>query len=270
MRIHKTLFIFGLGLIFLLGTPGKTKAGIIVLNGLTHLHDVQPGETYKGVIKVQNTAQKDQAVRLYLRDYFFRHTGETFYEEPGKQSRSNASWIELSPEYLVLQPKEKASIAYQITVPENAPQVGTYWSVIMVEGENPVDENSLGKGINVQTKVRYAIQISTTLPGAGKRNLTFYDAKLVKEKDDFFLLVDLENKGDFLFKPEVSVELFDENGSTVGTFTAEKKKIYPETSARFQIMLEEVKPGNYQALILADGGGEDVFGINLELEIEDD
>lgn len=248
----------------------ELKAGIVVVNGLTHQFDIIPGEVYRGAIEIQNTGNSDQPVKLYLRDYFFNKNGESFYEAPGSRERSNASWIEVSPSYLVLKPKEKTMVTYEIKVPSGTTLTGTYWSVIMVEEESPVNANAGAKGLTIQTQLRYAVQVATTAGNSGNRHLNFFKIEPVKEAGMQLLAVELENKGDFLFKPVISVELFDEQGNAAGIFSSARKKLYPATSSRFLIDLKGIPPGVYQSLVVADCGEEDVFGINVQLAIEDE
>ncbi|MCD6354030.1 MAG: hypothetical protein J7L95_00630, partial [Prolixibacteraceae bacterium] len=61
-------------LLLVLCTCSFSLAGIIVLNGLTHENVAQPGEKYRGTIQIQNTAEKEKSVRVYLRDYRFSYT----------------------------------------------------------------------------------------------------------------------------------------------------------------------------------------------------
>ncbi len=268
---HVRFLITGLFFTFsFLFLSNPVKASIVVVNGLSHLYEVVPGETYRGVIEIQNTKDTDQAVKLYQRDYHFVYTGESYYEEPGTIERSNAKWIDVSPSYLVLKPKEKKLIAYEIKVPSMIPLTGTFWSVIMVETEAPIDTDKLQSGLTIQTQLRYAIQIATTLGKTGERNLTFNNANVVKEDGQRMLAVDIENKGDFLFKPDVNVELYDQEGNPVGVLKTTRKKLYPKTSARFLFEMKDIPAGTYQALILADCGESDVFGINLTVEVTDD
>lgn len=267
---HSNILLHGKLLIVFLLFPFMSNAGIVILNGLTHQHDVAPGQTYRGEIEIQNTVDTEQAVRLYQRDYTFNYTGEAFYNEPGSLDRSNSDWIDLSPTYLILKPKEKRLISYEVKTPSDNSLVGTYWSVIMVEGEAPVDTSSLQNGLSIQTQLRYAIQMVTTFNAPGERNLTFFDVNMVNEEGERMLMIDIENKGEFLFRPDVSVELFNENGQSQGVFIASQKRLYPDTSARFFVNVDDIGTGNYQSLLLADCGGEDIFGINIDLEITDD
>ncbi len=245
----------------------NSYASVVVTNGLTHLHKVNSGDVVIGKINIQNTKDSEQAVKVYQRDYLFFHTGEAHYNEPGSHTRSNANWMDISPTYLTLGPNEKATILYEIKVPENVPLDGTFWSVIMVEGVKPVRENALAMGVSINSLVRYAIQIVSNIGETGERNLEFLQADLNNTSTGPSLQVAIKNVGERLLIPELSVELFDESGESKGVFTAEKKKLYPLTSSNFMVDLKGIEPGNYQAVILADCSEEDVFGVNLELKI---
>lgn len=261
----------GIILYFLLFTyPLDSSASIVILNGLTHEMIVKPGETYRGTIEIQNTKEAAQSVKIYLRDYSFNYSGEAFYDEPGTLPRSNTGWILFSPSYMILSSKETVSVSFEVTVPAGETLVGTYWSAIMVEGEAPVEDSKLAGGFTIQTQIRYAVQISTTVEAAGERNLTFLEVHPFKEGNNWVLAVDIENRGDYLIKPDVSVELYNAHGTLVGSFIATRRKLYPKTSTRFILELQDITTGAYQTLVLADGGGEDVFGINLELDLRDD
>ncbi|HEX9934444.1 MAG TPA: hypothetical protein VGB38_04540, partial [bacterium] len=78
----------------------------------------------------------------------------------------------------------------------------------------------------------------------------------------------LENTGQRMLRPKAWVQLWNENGDEVGKFEGNEMRTYPGTSVRHKIELKKVKPGNYKALLVADCGGEDVFGMNLNLQIQ--
>ncbi len=260
-----------LTILFLLFFVSNMNAGIVVKNGLSHLHNVSLGKVYKGSIVIQNTSGIKQSVKVYQKDYQFLHTGEAFYEEPGSHNRSNASWIDLSASLLTLQPKEEIVVGYEIAVPEYHNLPGTSWSVIMLEGVKDVDPGQFRAGLKINTVVRYAIQISTTIEETGKSELEFLKVDLNKsELGSSQLEVDIKNVGERLLIPIIMLELFNDSGESVGSFRAEKLKTYPGTSVKYFVDLAEVEAGNYQAVLLADCGEEDVFGVNISLDISND
>lgn len=243
---------------------------IVVINGLTHIHQTNEGEIVKGVIEVQNNGFETKAVRVYQKDYLFSHEGEVFYNSPGSNLRSNAKWIDFSPSYLELAPQQKTVINYQITIPEGEQLSGSYWSVLMVEGILPIAPDLPKNGLNISTIMRYAIQVATNIGETGTNSLDFIEAKLDKIDGNPVGSIAVINNGERLLIPAVSIELFNEEGVSVGIKKATKKKIYPGTSTRFILDLDDLPKGNYQAVVLADCSEADVFGLNLSLSLGDD
>ena len=139
----------------------------------------------------------------------------------------------------------------------------------MVEGINDIDTSKLSRGVNIQTVIRYAIQIITNVNNSGKRKLEFLAADLVKEDSVRYLQVDLINSGERYLRPVLKLELFDDSGTSVGVFNSEPRKTYPGTSVRIKVYIKNVPQGTYQALLVADPGEDEVFGVNLTLEIKD-
>ncbi|MFK7933366.1 MAG: hypothetical protein AB8G22_07640 [Saprospiraceae bacterium] len=265
MKHNQVLF----ALLFCLLTTFSAQAGVVILNGLSHIHQVNLGENYRGSIQIRNSGNADQDVKLYLRDYRFHHNGDAFYDEPNYHERSNTDWITLTPTLVTLKPYEERTIFYEINVPAEVKLDGTFWSVIMVEGIKDLGKTASG-GVSINTQVRYAVQVATNMGETGTRELEFIGAEIKKLPDATKrLFVNVENKGERLLQPTMQVEIFDEGGNSVGQFTADRRKVYPETSTRFFVNLPQLPIGKYQALLLADCSDEDVFGINVELSVDE-
>lgn len=253
-------------LVILLLFSTNISASVEVLGSLKHTLKGNPGDIIKGEIKIQNNDTTPQEVRIYQTDLLYNLDENTFYDEPESHKRSNAKWIQFSPKTVVLKAKEVRSIQYEITIPSVDSIKGTYWSVLMVEGVAPIDPNKTGD-MSIRTVTRYAVQMITEMNNKGTGVLKFLEPTLVKDLDKkLFLAVDLTNTGDHYISPEVSVELFDEQGESIGILTAPKKGLFPTTSARFKINLDGVPSGKtYKAMIVAAGLDEDVFGLEYTL-----
>lgn len=242
-------------------------ASVEVLGSLKHVLTGKPGEVIKGEIKIQNNDSTEQEVRIYQTDLMYNLNDNTFYDDPGSNPKSNAGWISYSPKTVVLKGHEVRSVQYEINIPANDTLRGTYWSVLMIEGVVPIDPNQTSN-LNIRTVTRYAVQMVTELNDKGKGSLKFLEPSLVQDETSkkVYLAVDLNNDGDHYISPDVSLELFDDKGESVGTLTAAKKGIYPGTSTRFKINLEGVPSGKtYKAMIIAAGKEEDVFGLEYTL-----
>jgi hypothetical protein len=265
-----------IGIVFLvlfscLRIPCKAEAKVVIVGGLTHERTVKVGETYRGVIFVRNTDEEAQEAKLYQTDYQFFFDGRSIYDDPGNTPRSNADWIVFSPKRLTIPPQEEVAVNYTIKVPDDKSLVGTYWSMLMVEGisKGSLEASVLGKGaLGIRQVVRYGIQMVTHIGGSGLGKLEFLDIKLLKEGDRKLLKIDIENIGERWLKPLLWVELYTQQGILVGRFEGGRLRIYPGTSVRYEVDLSEVLKGEYKALVVADCSGDDLFGASYTLKFE--
>lgn len=256
----------------LVGLIPTADAQISVLGELSHEHAAGPGETYEGEIIVLNKGEKVQEVKLYQTDYLFFCNGGNLYGEPGKTSRSNALWISFHPKRFMVAPKQQEVVRYTVKVPEKDGMAGTYWSMIMVEPITPDSpESSMAKkedlSIGVRQVFRYGIQIATHIQETGERMLKFLDARLVTEEGKKILRVDVENVGERYLRPLLSVELYTNKGVCIGKFEGGQLRTYPGTSVRFKTDLGSPASDIYKALVVADCGGDDIFGATYNLII---
>ncbi|WP_320110757.1 hypothetical protein [Draconibacterium orientale] len=246
----------------------STTAGIVVLNGLTHEKQVLPGETYRGTIQIQNAGSSAESVRVYLRDYWYSFSGESRYDDGGTLARSNSGWISYNPEVLTLDSAEVATIEFEVKVPANDTLQGTYWSVIMVEGINEPDPAKAQQGVTVNTAIRYAIQVISNVGTEAASDLQFLGMELKKQEDENVLNIAIENTGECILRPEVSLELFDESGNSTAVIKSDSRRVLPGTSVLSSLVLKNVGVGKYNGVLIADCGEERLYGTNFSLEIE--
>ncbi len=249
------------------------EAGVSVKGKLTHIKDAKVAEPYTGVVTVINTSEEPAAVRVYQTDYLFFCDGRKLYGEPGEIPRSNVSWMTFSPKQFTVPPKGTSQVNYTISVPDNGTLVGTYWSMLMVEGISDdlseVADPEKGKvKLGIKAVMRYAVQIITNIGDTGTRKLKFLDTKVLREEGKRVLQLDVENIGERWLRPLLWTELYDEKGSYVGRFEDRRLRIYPGTSVRFAVDLSQVPEGKYKALVVADSIGEDLFGVTYALELK--
>ena len=248
------------------------SAGISVIGGLTREKTVKPGEKVEGIILLKNSGEGLSEVKVYKTDYLFSADGKNIYGEPGSIPRSNSRWITLSPNRLTLNPGETVSVHYTVQVPDIPDMTGTYWSMIMVEPipeTSPLIRGEKGKArVGVQTIIRYGIQIVTDMSNTGTRKVRFLDKKLISEKGNRILQIDIENTGERWLSPLVWIELYNIEGINLGRFESGRMRVYPGCSVRHKVDLTNVPKGMYKSLVIADNGDEYIFGAQYDLEIK--
>jgi len=249
-----------LAVLLLLAMVQPGEAGVAVIGGLSREKTVEPGKTYKGVMFICNPGDKPQDVKVYQTDYLFFCDGTNLYGEPGKDPRSNADWISFSPPRLTIPPGQTVPVNYVIQTPADESLKGTYWSMIMVEGVSEVSPPTLESEqdtvkVGIRNVIRYGVQIVTHIGNTGSVQLEFLATKLLRQNGKRLLRVE---------------ELYDQDGRYVGRFEGLRVRTFPGTSVRGKIDLTSVPEGTYQALLVADGGADAIFGVTYTLKLEEE
>lgn len=258
-----------LALAMLLAYAGVSYASIVVTNGLTHSFDITPSGSQKGYIMLQNVGDEAQRVVVYKNELEVDCSPEGLsVKESSDHERSNSSWIDLGMEERILAPGEKYSMVYEVKAPDK-PLAGSYWSLIMVEVKKPIDTAAVKSGMRVSSNIRYAIQIVTNLYTDVTTDVQFKAVDYVESAQGKALRVKLSNVGERLVNPKLKLEVYNENGEVVFTKTAESKKLYPKQCRDFDVLIEGVSSGKYQAVLIADCGESDLFGMTINLDVSE-
>lgn len=257
-------------LMALAAIPGWTQ---VAVNGsLAREYVVQPGGTYEGTVELKNLRDTPQEVKIYQTDYMTYADGRSQFGDPGLLPRSNARWITFSPAQLTLPPREEAVVRYTMQVPDDAALTGSYWSTLMIEPipEGSAESNIVGPGqigVSIFQVIRYAMLIVAQVGRTGTVQALFSDMQLTMDGDGRVLLADVVNTGEQWYIGRLWIELYDMNGKLVGKFEGGERRLFPGSGARFSAPLTGVQDANYQALVVLDCGGDNVFGANVSIRV---
>lgn len=258
-------------LFLILFYPITVQANVIILNGLTHVHTSEKGKEVRGEIVLQNLNKVNaQRVSIYLQDIVQSCDGETLYSNSGSHPRSLGNWITFNTSEKVLSPNEKFVITYVINIPEeiNVENVdfGSFWSALMIDVDKPISEDNQ-YGVQINSKIRYGVQIIANVGDRVNSEIQFENVEIVKKSTDIYSVnATVRNNGLYLVQPTLILELFDKNGESIKKVEALFKKVYPMNCKGFEIVLENVPAGDYDAVIVADYGG-DIYGTNISISI---
>ncbi|MDZ7877119.1 MAG: hypothetical protein U5L45_05590 [Saprospiraceae bacterium] len=260
MKKYSILFI-------LLILSSHLSAAIQVLNGLTHMHPTAAGGQISGKILLKNESAKEARILIYKQDLIANCGNAIAYTTINTHNRSLGNWLQTNIDEKILLPHEEYTLFYTINVPKDSIEKGTYWSVLMIEGADPIKEENTN-GMQVNSKVRYAIQVLADVGGFESPKLTFEDVKYeAKEKNNKTLKVRVKNDGLCSAKTKVSIEIFSDKGLKIKGYEAVQKRIYPNLCNEFELLLDDMPQGKYEGVLVADNG-KDIFGSNITIDIE--
>lgn len=260
--------------LLLFATPAPA-AEISVIGSLVREARLQPGEGVEGVILVRNNDDVPREILVHQADYRFFADGSNLITEPGSQARSNADWIQFSPDQLLVPPRETASVYWSMQAPADPDLDGTWWSLLLVEalplrveGEGPEP----GRGVQIRTVVRYGIEMISDLSGDSSgdssSDLSFDLVELKRSQGRTTLELSIANRGEQQLSPRVWIDLFDATGASAGRVQASRvSRLLPGCSARYLLDLSALPPAGYTGLAIADAGEDRVFGADYTLDL---
>lgn len=251
---------------------GYLQASIVILNGLTHTYKVEGGQVYKGKIEMENTGNSLQNVKIFMQDYSYKADGTISYIKPHTNEKTNADWIKLNTNLITLKAKEKTEVYYEITVPHQVADSGSYWSVIIVEPVEDIKPSDSKGGVNISSIIRYAIQIITDYDSENaKPDLKFESIRIDKEEGKRSLKIAIANIGKLYCKSTATVEVYSrKTGQKAGIFSSQAMSLLPSTSKSFFIDISKLPPDKYNAVVIATDENENAFAINVELDVKND
>jgi len=253
-------------------SPADTTS-VHLASPLRQVVTVALGGSYEGEIVMVNGSDQATTVQVFQVDFLPSEAG-VGYPEPGSLPRSNARWLEVGSGDVQIPAGEQVVVPYSIKVPNNPNLAGSYWSMILLTPSDAesVQETQEGRvQTSVRTQFRYGVSVVTNLGDSGESQMSFDNPKFERPQGGAaaHLQISLKNTGEQLLNPNLSLELYDKSGAQVDRLEAQAERIFPGTSVRQDFELGSLSPGEYTAVVIADAGGEDVFGTRYTLNVGD-
>lgn len=248
--------------------------GLEVDGKLHTVLELLPGASFQGVISVRNSNEEIEEIEITQSDYFFQADGRVSFGKKGSDPRSNAGWIMVEPDHLVLQPGSRATVKFRIEVPGDTDLKGTYWSLInfdhkIIEETLTEDERQANgrTGMSVDPVLGYAYQVITNIGREGEVTMDMQNPTLLKTDAGYFFQVDLHCTGERMINVAPWIEVFNTGGEKVANTRGQENTILPGCSSRIGFEMGKMKKGNYKLLLIVDCGADKVFGGQYEVEI---
>lgn len=240
---------------------------VVILNGLTHQYTGSEGSIITGKIKLKNDGATDERVLAYKQDLIFPCDQSDFFSNTITHERTLKNWLTTGVDDKVLSAGEEYDLSYTINVPKVVSQKGTYWVVIMIEPGNPISSTQK-TGFNIDSKVRYAVQILVDLGAFESPQMTFEDIELKKtEVASKLISIQLKNNGLFAVRTKIQLEIYDSDSKKIKTIEAKPRRVFPQKCNHFEIEVSDLPKGSYDGIIVADNGKK-LVGSNITIDIE--
>jgi len=215
----------------LIAAPTSLRAQVLLVTSPLAEKESAKGETYAARIVITNPTAFPQSVRVYQTD-----TGGT--------TRSNAKWVTLQAQKIVVPARAEATVPYTVRVPQDDSLRGTYWSQIVLEGP----------------RTATGVQVVTHLGATGTRTISI--EKPVAGHDSTgsaTLEFDVIVTGERAVRPMFSAELYDSAGVLRAKAAQTRGLVPPGATIRQRFDFARLPAGTYKVMVFTDTGAEHVF-----------
>ena len=262
-------------LLLMFVVSGAAAANIAVPGALTHVADVQPGETASGSVSVINATNEVQRVAVRIVDRI--PAPQRQFVEAGSLDRSAALMIVPETREIVLAPQERREIAFDIVAPPgDAIAPGSYWATLLLEPENDLagdddEEDRDGASIVSRMRIAYGIIVHVNDPPFGA--ISIDDVRMGEPaagspSNGSLLQAAFSVEGQRVVDADAQLQVFDrETGVQVVASQPQRLRLYPGYPDVAAFELGELPPGSYEVLVVAENERDDLFAVRLDLDV---
>jgi hypothetical protein len=276
MKISRPSIAVPLVLFFVFFFSAPSLAGYTIVP-MQFTLNAEPGKSVTQTMKAENMGEEEISVRVSTNDFIKGPNGEERQVKAGTVKRGCGGWIRISPQKLVLAPRETKTINFTMTVPVDAK--GTYWGNILVsQVSKPTLSKTVKKGkttFQIFALQDMLIRVLEKVPGTEFKAGAIIDISLENLKSGGRATVEVvfENQCSSLLKCNGEVEIRDDNGETVRKIPLEYGHspftVYPEGKRNVYAPIKKKLPaGDYIILAIIDYGGEDLVAGQMEYEVK--
>ncbi|SDD32763.1 COG1470 family protein [Niabella drilacis] len=210
-------------------------------------------------IRVSNTDSGVLILNAALRDWYRDSLGNKIYSGPGSLSTSNANWIRIDPQQLILQPGETKEVTVSLQVPESAkPVTNSMLFLTQVNERKPVKGiDRSGRKVDILIRVEIGIQLYNTIPGINKKDLAFIalQDRGLNTDTTRCLAATIQNTGDIATDATLRFELTEKTSGNNIKLPPRVISMLPGASQVVFINFPaQLQQGKYQATVILDGG----------------
>lgn len=227
-----------------------TNAFAVVVSPVIIEHELSPGMSASGKIRVSNTTDED--AKYYIGAQRFLPVGEEGrqeYIENKDDVMSFYRWFSFDQGVVIIPPKSTIEVSYTISAPLDAEPGGHYGAVFLSLDPPDLEKETSGSKISPKTGVLFLVKISGDVIEQANIESFTVNEKVISHLPTFFNLR-IHNTGNIHFRPKGTIEVRNMWGSVVARVPAN-----PRNSAVLPNSIRRINTWWTKSETLASGEG---------------
>ena len=242
----------------------------------THLQfHVDQGEMQSQTVFIANNSDEKQTFRANYQDFELSTDGESTFLEAGLSEHSLAGNLSITPEVFEVGPWETTEVQLTVSVPTDDESPESAWGVVMIEQEDPVNQNMVEeKGPHSEKTLTsayaYGIWLYQNPPEAEDTRIDITNFIVGNKARNKGVFLKLKNKSDAVSICNAYVEITNLATGELIMIEGKQYTLLPGSRRTLLFELEETLPkGSYSAVGVIDyNNHEELVATELEFKID--
>ncbi|MDR0463265.1 MAG: DUF916 domain-containing protein [Pseudomonadales bacterium] len=221
---------------------------------------LQPGQTTQVALEVRNPSDEAITIQSFARDFIIGDDGETPLpvENVDISNRwSLASWLTITPNAAVIEPRQSVSIVVTISVPEDAMAGGRYAMVLHRPALSESGGATTGSQVSAQVGSLFYVIVEGDI--TEDAFITDFEFTRFSETGPVDFSFNFQNESSTHIRPEITITIKNIFGQVREEIVLEQRNIFPGTGRSYEGVWENRWGfGPYRAEITASYGRQTV------------
>jgi len=256
-------------------SKSKSTRGISVSPAHFNLN-LNPGDTKTYKITVNNATNYKKQFQVNVYDFNMNGRGKSNFLPAGEGKYSLAKWLNISPTFIELKPRERKEVAFTVTVPTSDDGFKSAWSIIMLEEQKPrlkINEpNKKGNTIalGIVPTFAFGVFVYQNPPNVLTNKIEITNFSFKNTETQKTIYIEAQNQGDGIAYCTSYIDLTNLDTGRQTRLKVKRFTIMPDLIRDFMFELPPKMPsGKYLAVGVLDyGSAEEIQAAKLEFEIK--
>ncbi len=234
--------------------------------------NIAPGESQSKIVTVKNHGNKKETITLRMLDFLIQRQGRMEILPAGSTRNSIASWINLNPMLVELQPNESANIQVNLQAPLD--DYTAKWGILSfataAEQTSFSVDRELQTGMSISGRIDIFITYNPTTGDVGNVEIGGFQEIASNKSDERRFSVNIDNTGEKILNSKVHLIASDMSTGKEYKFKTIEVALYPQAARTVELVMPKtLPPGRYAlAAILDYPGSTSLKGTQILINVE--
>jgi len=231
-----------------------------------------PGEGQSRTVTIKNHGNRREAITLRMQDYLVQREGQTELLPAGSTRNSIASWINLNPSFIELEPNESRTIQVNLQAPND--DFSSRWGILsfVTTAEQTVfsADRELQTGLTMAGRIDILLSYNPANSEIGRIEINTLQEVDSENPEERVFSVNIDNLSNRITTAKVFLIASNLQTTEEKRFRTIEVITYPQNTRTVMLtMPNDLPPGKYALAAILDYPGSTTFkGAQITIDVE--